>query len=321
MKKTVLTFSVYTSILISFFGFLLFKTNPVESAIAMNLVISEIKVGATGDANDEFIEIYNPNGTPVNLAGWRVTRMTSTGTESNLIASMSGTIPAHGFFLLTNDESPASDSADLIYAASVAPNNTINLYSDAGNTLIDRVGMGIASVFESTPAAQPANNQSIERKANNSSTAESMASGDDVLEGNGWDTDDNGDDFVLRTSPNPQNSSSQIEPQPTASPSATPSATPTASPSASPSATPSATPTATPSPTPSSSPTASPTATPTPSASPSASPSPSATPAPNTGFPFGSPFYRLSCSVTPITIDRGFFKFTYPRISCNIVRI
>lgn len=292
------------------FGIALIKTNPVESAIALNLVISEIKVAGVSDVDDEFIELYNPTSSPVNLAGWRVTRMTSTGTESNLIASMSGTIPAHGFFLLANDESPASPSADLIYASAVAANNTINLYSDAGNTLIDRVGFGTASIFESTPAAQPSAGQSLERKANSASTVESMTSGIDVLEGNGEDTDNNGNDFIIRTSPDPQNSLSQIEPI-----FSTPSATPTSTASATPSSTPSSSPSATPSSTPSASPTASPSASPT--ATPSAKPS---SMFPNV-FPFVSSFYSLSCTTSRITIGSGLFSFSYPKISCKVNRL
>ncbi|MCK4892119.1 MAG: carboxypeptidase regulatory-like domain-containing protein, partial [Candidatus Pacebacteria bacterium] len=55
-------------------------------------------------------------------------------------------------------------------------------------------------------------NQSLERKAFGNSQAVDMATdGMDVGMGNGWDTGDNSFDFVVQSSPNPQNSASDPE--------------------------------------------------------------------------------------------------------------
>ncbi|MFH1048474.1 MAG: NosD domain-containing protein [Patescibacteria group bacterium] len=93
--------------------------------------------------------------------------------------------------------------------------------TDAGETVIDKVAWGQGKenylrgeTKEFTPA--PSAGQSIERKANLNSDAESMVKGGaDEFLGNGWDTDDNSADFVLQATPNPQNSASMAEPVPT----------------------------------------------------------------------------------------------------------
>lgn len=278
----------------------LYQASKVSSANVEHLVISEIKVRSILSANDEFIELYNPSLSTIDLTSWRLTKKPQDGSpETNLIASMSGTIPTHGFFLITHDQSPASASADLIYSSGVlADNNTISLYGSNGTTLVDKVGFGSASDSEATPAAQPSPGQSLERKANSTSTPDSMNTGVDELMGNSEDSDNNLNDLVVRENPQPQNSLSDKEPVSTPSP--TPTETPTPTPTSTPSATPSFSPSASPSASPTSSPTASPSATPNP-------------------HPFS--ILRVSCSTQSITINFGFIKFTFPYFSCRLERI
>lgn len=114
--------------------------------------------------------------------------------------------------------------ADLIFTSnSIAANNTILLY-DQTQTLVDRVGIGSGSTDpESTGAADLSNNgKSLERKPGESNP----------LAGNGDDTDNNFNDFVIRDVPEPQNSKSDKEPQITPTeellPTETPIPTPTA---------------------------------------------------------------------------------------------
>src|SRR3990172_4041192 len=70
-------------------------------SVASHVAISEIQVGG-GVPNDEFVELYNPTGADVNFSGWRLRRRNSGGTLSSLVASMSGTIASHGYFLIAN---------------------------------------------------------------------------------------------------------------------------------------------------------------------------------------------------------------------------
>ncbi|OGG13301.1 hypothetical protein A3D77_05585 [Candidatus Gottesmanbacteria bacterium RIFCSPHIGHO2_02_FULL_39_11] len=309
-------------------------SHPIFSA-ADHVVISEIMVGksGTGNADNEFIELYNSTNSDVNLTGWRLRRRAGS-TDANLIASMSGIIPSHGFFLITSPESSSSDSADLLYgtASRIAANNAVFLYRDAGTTLVDLVGMGSGTSSESATADNPDPDTSIERKAKLTSTSDTMEiGGADELEGNGEDTDNNENDFVTRDNPEPQNSQSAIEPPLNPTPSETPTLTPTTTPTITPTGNPTETPTSTPTPTetPTITPTNTPTFTPTPtvtttplnSPTPTLTETPTLTPSP-TGLPNPFPFTNISllCDVTYKTIHTQFITIQFPQILCRVVR-
>jgi hypothetical protein len=204
----------------------------VIAAPATHIVISEVQV-AGGVANDEFVELYNPTNSNIVLDGWRLRRIDS---DDNIVATMSGTIPAHGYFLVAKAEYDGTVSPDLPYSATstiLTVNSTIGIYSDAGITLVDKLGMGTAVDYEISPALAPSPNGSVERKAC------------------GEDTDNNLNDFILREVSGPQNSQSAVQncasSTPTASP--TPSPTPTLTPTPTPTITPTMTPTMSPTPT------------------------------------------------------------------------
>src|SRR3989344_8639760 len=309
---------VLSFVLVGLVAILSFQVTPVRSAAATHVVLSEIMTaGAT--AGDEFIELYNPTGVAVDLTGWRLRFRNQSGSSfSNPVASLSGSIASHGFFLIGSPSYTGATSVDLTYTATssaIAANSTVLLYSDAGVTLVDKVGMGTATDFEATTAAQPDANQSTERKANSSSTIASMMIGGlDELLGNAEDTDNNGDDFLARELPQPQNTSSALEPLagPTPSPSADVSPSPSASASASPSTEPSASPSPSISPSPSPSDLVSPSPSVTPSIIPSSNPSPSASP-----FVFRT--FTLQCEVTYREVHTRFFNLRLPSISCHWV--
>jgi hypothetical protein len=302
-----------------FGGLIIFSfTTPADSALASNVVISEVQIASVSSSNDEFIELYNPTLSVINLNGWQLTRKPQDGDpETSLIASLSGAIAPHGFFLIAKNNSFASPSADLLYSSSIADNNTISIYSDQRITLVDKLGFGTASDFEGNPASTLSADQSLERRANSSSTAISMGTGGvDEFEGNGEDTGNNASDFILRATPQPQNSSSTPEPA----------IVPTPTPTGVPSPTPTLTPTSTPTPTPTDVPTPTPTSTPTPTQEPSPTPSSTVSPTPSlsptpTGTPSSFISLRVSCTVTLREVDFGFFKFRIPLWSCRLIRV
>src|SRR3989344_1779892 len=209
-------------------------------------VISEIQI-AGGVTNDEFVELYNPTEEAVNLNNWKLTKKTAGGTESDLVSTLSGTIAPHGYFLIAHSDFDGSATPDATYSGEIiAINNTVLLYNQS-MIAEDKAGMGDAVDKESSAAANPSANHSIERKASSSSTSETM-SGSEAQDGNGEDTDNNLNDFVSRANPDPQNTSSGAEPA-ILSPTPTPTLTPTETPTPTPSGTPTPTPTETPIPT------------------------------------------------------------------------
>jgi hypothetical protein len=268
-----------------------------------SIVISEIQISGS-TSKDEFIELYNPTGSNVVMEGWRLTRKTSTGTESNLVSNLSGAIPAHGYYLITSP-TPNYDGTvvpDTTYSAttnSVSASNTVILYSDAGTTVVDKVGMGDAIDVETSATESPATDTSIERKAQSTSTLVSMAlGGADEFAGNGEDTNNNLDDFLARDIPQPQNSSSPTEnlgEEPTITPTPTPEIT------------------VTPTPEPTESPTPTPTAEPTPTPT----PEPSPTPTGKVIGIFAFPGKTTVCTLNYELIEIGFFRAFFPRITCT----
>lgn len=202
-----------------------------------HLVISEICLQGAfgGGVDDEFIEIYNPTSSPVDLASnnYRLYRSTAASytrylicrfnTPSDFLAPLTNTIiPSHGYYLVANSNcSPALKSiADALWKTSekLADNNKIFLtrVSPPANPpqeeTIDFVGLGSANEYEgSGPAVSPGSGYSIERKAWSGSTTMSMTnSGEDQFRGNAEDSDNNNLDFVIRR-PEPQNSLSLKE--------------------------------------------------------------------------------------------------------------
>lgn len=192
--------------------------SPIPSQVANHVVISEVQIAGDGEASsdDEFVELYNPTSSPVVMDGWKLTRKNSSGTEANLVLSLNGTVPAHGYFLIADSDGyNGAATADANYSASsnqMTNNYTVLLYSDNQITLVDKLGFGSSFDPETTSfASSPGQNESVERKAYSASTQAAMEGGLDSDKGNGYDSDNNSTDFILRTVSDPQNSSSLSE--------------------------------------------------------------------------------------------------------------
>lgn len=198
---------------ILFGAFIIKASLPAKAAPAGHIVISEIQI-AGSTANDEFVELYNPTAGPIDLSGWQLVKRTAAGTgDLILIEDIGFVMPAKSYMLLAHEDYDGETDPDLLYTTNpLSTNNTIIIRDQHGEA-VDLLGMGTAALFEAEAATNPATNRSLERKALENSSVETMTGeGSDVLLGNGWDSDSNLLDFILRTQPEPQNSASAIEP-------------------------------------------------------------------------------------------------------------
>lgn len=300
------------SIILFFSAILLNRFQTASAATATNVVISEIQAsGAT--STDDFIELYNPTSSDINLGDMRLVKRTADGdTDTDIVVFVAAdVIKAHGYYLWCNASLAGTLACDKSSTDTVNNNNSIGLRNEPANTgtLIDAVTFGTVTnpLGEGTSLTVPTASTSVERKASSTSTTSSMASGGiDEFMGNAEDTSNNSSDFVVRTSPQPQNSLSSAEPIIT--PSVTPSASPTIT----------TTPTTSPSPTitqpTSPSPTVIATTTPTTTVSPTSTLTPTVT-APATMTPSPSP--KPSVSPTP-PIPTPKVIFSGPRFTCAI---
>jgi len=320
------------------------SVHNVNAALASHVVISEVQIAGTG-ADDEFVELYNPTGSAMVMTSWKLTRKNSSGTEANLVATLEGTIPAHGYFLVGHGTGyDGSVALDVPYSApsnALTSNYSVLLY-DESDVLVDKVGIGTAADVETAATSNLAADSSVERKP-----GESIPTG-----GNGEDTDNNSSDFAVRTVSEPQNSSSATESPavgtptltptntptgtvtPTNTPTSTPTATMTPTGTATPTQTPTSTPTVTVTITPTTTPTMTPTGTvtptntltPTATSTPTATMTPTMTPTPTPASPMSRIIaaFPMRDSVMVCRLEYrqvGFFKMWFPRVSCERISI
>lgn len=190
---------------------------PTPTGIATHIVISEVQTATPGASTSDFVELYNPTSSDINLNNFTLVKRTKTGvSDSNLKSfTSSNVIHAHGFYLWSSTDGGYNTqiNADVSTGTNIADDNSIAL-KDSSNVIVDAVAWGSGhtaplvegSAFTPNPSA----GQSIERKAYSTSTTITMNVVDSA-KGNGYDTNNNATDFVSRTSSQSQNSSSSTE--------------------------------------------------------------------------------------------------------------
>ncbi|WP_084552513.1 Ig-like domain-containing protein [Bacillus cihuensis] len=218
------TFRRWTSM--STAAFLLISTFLPSSLIgeahaeqADHVVISQVFGGGGNSGapyNKDFIELYNPTDQAIDLANWSVQYASAAGT-SWTVTPLDGTIPAHGYYLISEaggangSDIPTSDASGAIAMAAGA--GKVALFNDqaakSGATptgAIDFVGYGsTANSYEGSGATK-------NLSATNSAQRRPYANIDPSLgKGNAWDTDDNAADFYVGSVAAPRNTASPTE--------------------------------------------------------------------------------------------------------------
>ncbi|MBM3282934.1 lamin tail domain-containing protein [Candidatus Gottesmanbacteria bacterium] len=189
-----------------------------DAGITTHVVISEIQIsGGAGASSQDFVELYNPSNSGINLNNWNLRKRNNSGNESSLVLIQEDKIiPAHGYFLWGNTDGDFANNigADVSNGNNISENNSIALLN-ASDQIIDQVawGSGTNQFTEgSVIPDNPGTNQNLERKARSTSTVDSMSVGGiDEFKGNSYDSNNNTADFILRATSQPQNSSSPAE--------------------------------------------------------------------------------------------------------------
>lgn len=107
--------------------------------------IVEIQTGTTaGGAEDEYVKLYNPTNTEIDLAGYALKKKSSTGTISNLVSAgaFTGKIAAKGYFIVAHQNYGGINTVNLVYSANsnnlAYTNNSVVLY-DTNGAVMDEI--------------------------------------------------------------------------------------------------------------------------------------------------------------------------------------
>ncbi|MFH1455055.1 MAG: hypothetical protein ABIF22_01925 [bacterium] len=73
------------------------------------------------------------------------------------------------------------------------------------SVVVDQLSYGTGKYLfpENTPALAPNSSQTLERKATKTSTADTLINNESLLKGNGYDSNNNANDFIIHDQPNP----------------------------------------------------------------------------------------------------------------------
>jgi len=200
------------------------NTSVKEPVGANHIVISQVYGGGGNSGSvykNDFIELYNPTLSTIDLTGWSVQYSSATNTTW-AATNLTGSIAPRSYYLVQEAAGtggttalPTPDAIGTINMAAgagkVLLSNARTLQSGAfpnGAAVIDLVGYGATNGYEgSGPAPVPTATLSVQRKASITSDAATMGpGGTEEFMGNGFDSDDNTFDFILATA-KPQNSS------------------------------------------------------------------------------------------------------------------
>ena len=128
----------------------------------MSVIINEVAwAGTIADSNDEWIELYNPGSTPINVTGW-VLR----GVDGSPNIVLNGTINPNQYFLLERTDDTAVDNitADQTYTTNNALENSDEILRlcDTSNRLIDTANLNGGN----WPAGNNTTKGTMERREN-----------------------------------------------------------------------------------------------------------------------------------------------------------
>lgn len=175
-----------------------------SSLAATNIVISEFRTRGPDPsaATNEFIELYNPTTSSINISNWILRRSSNCGNTPAAIATIpNGVILVSGqYYLIGGATYSESTIPDIIDSLSIADGGGIALFMPDGVTFVDKLGMCVTTLYVD---GNPLNslttniNRSYERKFGGTS-------------GHCLDNNNNASDFVEISPSDPQNSSTII---------------------------------------------------------------------------------------------------------------
>ncbi len=195
----------------------------VYADMADHVVISQVfgaggnssASGGTAPYKKDFIELYNPTDEPIDLNGWSV-QYGSSGGSTWQVTALTGTIGAHGYYLISEgggaagNDLPTPDATGGISMSGTSGkvallNTTTQAKGEVPENAVDFVGFGSANGFEGLAPTKTLSNTKSAQRRPYSNVDPSPG------KGNAWDTDDNAADFYVGPVAEPKNTASPAE--------------------------------------------------------------------------------------------------------------
>src|SRR3989338_1021266 len=129
-------FFLFAAIL--FFFYFSKDSKKAQADTASHIVISEIQIAGDGadPANDEFIELYNPTNSVIDISDWSIQRETVGGVflKKNFVSPAS--ISAHGFYLIAHADFNGSAVPDLSHSSFILSSTGTTIFLVNNKTLL-----------------------------------------------------------------------------------------------------------------------------------------------------------------------------------------
>lgn len=144
-----------------------FHIPATQAEVLAPVIISEVQIGGI-KAADDFIELYNPNPTPVNISGYRLRYKNSSATspDQSLREIPKNTcVSGNSYYLWANKDGVFSDNANTTTATNIASHYSIALFTQksSGEAIIDSVAWGSDSrPFDALTFTFPSNPEANE---------------------------------------------------------------------------------------------------------------------------------------------------------------
>jgi hypothetical protein len=131
------------------------SSTPAASSSIDHLLIAAVQIAGASSSND-FVKLFNPTAAPIDLAGWKLRKKSSTGTDASLrvfTAEDNAVIQPGGYIIWANAGGGFAEGlgAKVSSTATLSADNSIALWNSDG-ILVDAVawGTGIDPYVEGT---------------------------------------------------------------------------------------------------------------------------------------------------------------------------
>src|SRR5688500_7606404 len=122
---------------------------------ATDLVISEFRFRGSAGAADEFVEIYNPTASPVDLNGWQIRGSNNSGGSGNRYTFATSVMLQPGqHFLIANTGYDDPVAADVSFGTSISDDGGVALVRP-DSSIADQAGLSAGSLYQEGTVLAP----------------------------------------------------------------------------------------------------------------------------------------------------------------------